>query len=153
MPPTLPLAPAPLGPHTIRLVRESFAAVAPMATQAAAMFYDRVFERAPAAAGLFHGDMARQGERLMAMIGMALAALDDLPALDRVLADLGRRHQGYGVQPAHYAVVGGALLDTLASALGEDFRPEHRAAWASLYGHMQAVMLGATTAAPTALAA
>lgn len=127
-------------PHDIQLIRSSFALVAPVATQAAALFYDRVFEREPAAVAMFQGDMAVQGQRLMAMIAAAVAGLDDLPALERTLAELGRRHVGYGVQPAHYELVGGALLDTLAAALGPAFTPAHRSAWAGFYGHLSRSM-------------
>lgn len=128
-------------------VRESHAWLAPVAEQAAAQFYDRVFERAPGVAKLFRGDMSEQGMRLMAMVGAAVDLLDDLARLDRVLADLGRRHVGYGVQAAHYEVVGGALLDTLAAALGPAFTPEHRLAWAALYGHVSQVMQSAEVVA------
>lgn len=126
----------------IALVRASHAWVAPVAAQAAAQFYDRVFERAPGVAVLFRGDMARQGERLMAMIGAAVALLDDMGALNSVLTDLGRRHLAYGVQAAHYDVVGGALLDTLAAALGPAYTPQHRLAWAALYEHVSRTMQG-----------
>jgi hemoglobin-like flavoprotein len=131
-----------LSPHQVALVRESFSWAEPLAAQAAAQFYDRVFERAPGVAGLFRGHMAQQGARLMAMIGMAVGLLDDMDRLDPLLHDLGRRHEGYGVQAAHYAVVGGALLDTLAAALGPAFTPAHRAAWAALYGHVSHCMQG-----------
>lgn len=129
-----------MSPQNIQLVRQSFALVAPVARQAAAMFYDRVFEREPSAVALFQGDMAQQGERLMAIIAAAVAGLDDLPALERTLAELGRRHVGYGVRPAHYDMVGGALLDTLAAALGPGFTPAHRRAWARLYEHLSRCM-------------
>ncbi len=129
-----------MNPQDIQLVRHSFALVAPVAGEVAAQFYDRVFEREPAAAALFHGSLAQQGQRLMAMISAAVAGLDDLPALERTLAELGRRHVGYGVQPAHYEVVGGALLDTLAATLGASFTPAHRRAWAGLYTRLSRCM-------------
>lgn len=125
----------------IHLVRQSFLQVAPVANQAAALFYDRVFERAPTAVAMFQGDMALQGQRLMAMVAAAVDGLDDLPSLDHTLAALGRRHVGYGVQPGHYALVGSALLDTLAAALGPGFTPAHRQAWAAFYGLVSRAML------------
>ncbi|MEO6277575.1 globin domain-containing protein [Roseateles sp.] len=131
----------------IALVRESHAWVAPVADQAAAQFYDRVFERAPSVATLFRGDMAQQGARLMAMIGAAVGLLDDMDKLNGVLVELGRRHVGYGVQPGHYEVVGGALLDTLAAALGPAFTADHRLAWAALYGHVSRTMQAPSTVA------
>lgn len=136
-----------MNPSDISLIRSSFAQVAPVAAQAAAMFYDRVFEREPAAAAMFSGNMAVQGQRLMAMIAAAVDGLDHLPALERTLVELGRRHVGYGVQPAHYDLVGGALLDTLAAALGPAFTPAHREAWAAFYRHISRTMQEATVMA------
>lgn len=124
----------------IELVRSSFASVEPIATQAAAMFYDRLFERQPSVAQLFRGNMVMQGERMMAMIGGAVALLDQPQTLQRTLVELGQRHVGYGVHTAHYDAVGGALLDTLAAGLGPAFTPAHRAAWAALYQHISMTM-------------
>lgn len=50
-----------------------------------------------------------------------------------VLKDLGRRHVEYRVRPEHYPIVGGALLDTLAVALGPKWTPEVKAAWVAVY--------------------
>lgn len=127
----------------VELVRSSFASVEPIATQAAAMFYDRLFERQPSVAQLFRGNMVMQGERLMAMIGGAVALLEQPELLQRTLGDLGRRHVGYGVRNEHYDAVGGALLDTLAAGLGPAFTPAHRAAWAALYQHISTTMQAA----------
>ena len=45
-------------PDQVKLVQQSFAKVAPMADQAAVMFYDRLFEIAPAVKSLFPADMS-----------------------------------------------------------------------------------------------
>jgi hemoglobin-like flavoprotein len=95
---------------------------------------------------LFKGDMQQQGARLMQMIGAAVGQLDDLPALVPVLQGLAQRHQGYGVQAAHYDTVGAALLETLGQGLGDAFTPPVRAAWAEVYGVMAGVMTQAETA-------
>ena len=50
-----------------------------------------------------------------------------------MLLQLGVRHAGYGVQPAHYDTVGAALLDTLQADLGAAFTPELREAWTAMY--------------------
>lgn len=134
----------------IQLVRSSFALVKPIAQQAAALFYDRLFEREPSVAPLFRSNMAQQGERLMGMIGVAVAMLDQPEALDRSLRELGRRHVGYGVQHHHYDAVGGALLDTLATGLGIAFTAAHRAAWAAMYQHISATMQAAAREVPAA---
>jgi hemoglobin-like flavoprotein len=124
----------------IQTVRSSLALMQPVAQQAAAMFYDRLFEREPNVKALFRGDMVLQGERLMAMIGGAVQLLDQPAVLQGVLHDLGQRHAGYGVQAQHYDAVGGALLDTLAAALGSAFSAQVRGAWASFYADISTAM-------------
>lgn len=61
-------------PEAQRLVRNSFARVAPIAPAAAAMFYDRLFALDPALRPLFKGDMAEQGKKRMDMIGTTVGA-------------------------------------------------------------------------------
>lgn len=127
----------------IQLVRSSFALVEPIAPQAAAMFYDHLFLADPSLRGLFRGNMAEQGERLMGMIGSAVRLLDKPDVLMPVLRSLGARHESYGVIDAHYATVGGALLLTLEQGLGEAFTPETRVAWTAMYGLVSRTMMEA----------
>src|SRR4051812_6746188 len=65
-------------PENQSLVRDSFAKIVPIAPQAAALFYDRLFQLDPSLKPLFTGDMNEQGRKLMAMISMAVANLDKL---------------------------------------------------------------------------
>lgn len=132
-----------MDPKVIELVQGSWRSVEPIAPQAAALFYGKLFEADPALKGLFKGDMAQQGAKLMQMIGAAVRGLDDVPALLPVLQALGARHQGYGVKSQDYEVVGAALLDTLAQGLGEAFTTEVRQAWTSVYQTMAGVMIQA----------
>jgi Globin len=44
----------------IKAIQDSFAKVAPVAPQAAALFYERLFEIAPSVKPLFRGDMEEQ---------------------------------------------------------------------------------------------
>ena len=67
------------------------------------------------------------------MIGSAVANLHQVEVVVGAIQEMGNRHQGYGVEPAHYAVVGQALLDTLAKGLGDDFTPDVREAWTETY--------------------
>ena len=55
--------------------------------------------------------------------------MDDLVA---ALTGLGAKHAPYDVKEEHFPVVGEALLDTLAKALGNDFTPEVKEAWVGL---------------------
>lgn len=127
-------------PEQAQLVKQSFAKVAPIAEQAAGLFYTRLFEIAPEVKPLFKGDIKEQGRKLMATIGLAVSSLDRLPQLVPVVQDLGRRHAGYGVRDEHYDTVGAALLWTLEQGLGPDFTPETKAAWTEVYGILAGVM-------------
>lgn len=121
-------------PEQRRLVQESFKKLAPISEVAAAMFYERLFALDPALRALFRGDMAEQGRKLMAMIAMAVAALDRLETIVPAVRELGRRHAGYGVKAADYDTVGRALIGTLEAGLGADFTPPLREAWTACYG-------------------
>jgi hemoglobin-like flavoprotein len=57
---------------------------------------------------------------------MQVAGLSDVASLIPVLQALGKRHANYGVESAHFAVVGEALIWTLADGLGDKFTPEVR---------------------------
>ncbi|MGJ7497632.1 globin family protein [Variovorax sp. RT4R15] len=135
-------------PNQIELVQSSFAKVAPISEQAAALFYARLFELAPGVRGLFKGDMVEQGRKLMTMLGSVTRQLDKLDALVPVAQRLAERHVAYGAQPAHYAVVGVALIDTLDKGLGADFTPDVRLAWETAYGTLSAVMIAAAAELP-----
>lgn len=137
-------------PNQIELVQSSFAKVLPISEQAAEIFYARLFELAPEVRGLFKGDMAEQGRKLMAMLGGVVRMLDQLDALVPVAQRLAERHVGYGAQTAHYAVVGQALIDTLAKGLGAAFTPDVRLAWQTAYGTLSSVMIAAAARASAA---
>src|SRR5215510_6785157 len=116
------------------LVQDSFATIVPIADDAAALFYRRLFEIDPSLQRMFRGDMAEQRKKLMQMLTAAVKGLDRLEQLVPVVEDLGRRHAAYGVADAHYDTVGEALLWTLEKGLGGAFTAEVKDAWATVYG-------------------
>lgn len=132
-----------MNPREISLVQDSFRAVAPIADQAAALFYARLFELDPALRALFHGDMREQGRKLMAILGVAVGSLEKLDQILPAVRQLGVRHAGYGVHDGHYATVGAALLWTLEKGLGSAFTTEVRAAWTTVYSSLASTMLDA----------
>ncbi|MEE7489081.1 globin family protein [Methylobacterium oryzae] len=134
-------------PEQVRLVQDSFAKVRPIAGTAADLFYDRLFEIAPRVRDLFPGDMTEQKQKLMAMLGLAVANLNRPDTVVPALQDLGRKHAAYGAQDSHYAPVGAALLWTLEQGLGPDFTPEVREAWAETYALVAGVMKQAAAGA------
>ena len=134
-------------PTSQRLVRDSFAKIAPMGTAAAAMFYERLFTLDPSLRALFKSDMAEQGRKLMSLIGTAVANLHQLETIVPAVQDLGRRHAGYGVTRSHYQVVAAALLWTLERGLGAAFTVETRDAWVECYTTLASTMQEAAEAA------
>jgi len=134
-------------PEAQRLVRESFAKIAPNAATVAAMFYDRLFILDPSLRRLFNGNMAEQGQKLMTMIGTAVANLHQLHAILPAVQNLGRRHADYGVEPSHYDTVATALLWTLERGLGDEFTLETREAWVECYTTLASAMQNAARAA------
>jgi hemoglobin-like flavoprotein len=127
----------------IDLVQTSFAVIAPIADDAAALFYRRLFALDPALEQLFRGDMAKQRRMLMQMLSAAVKGLTRLDRLVPAVEDLGRRHAGYGVEDAHYDTVAAALIWTLEKGLGEAFTPEMRDAWTTVYGLLATTMKNA----------
>jgi hemoglobin-like flavoprotein len=130
-------------PQQVALVQASFAKVAPIAEEAAALFYGRLFETAPETRALFTDDMSAQGQKLMAAISTVVTNLDDLGAIVPVAQELAKRHVGYGVRAEHYVPVGAALLWTLEKGLGDDFTADVGAAWAEAYTTVSQVMVAA----------
>lgn len=123
-----------------QLVTESFAKVAPIAEQAAELFYNRLWEIAPETRAMFKStDMKSQGIKLMQTLGIAVKSLYNLENLIPIVQELGKRHISYGVKKEHYHIVGLALLWTLGQGLGDDFTPEVEEAWASVYGVLASV--------------
>jgi nitric oxide dioxygenase len=133
-----------MSPQQIALVQQSFAKVIPIREQAAALFYERLFAIDPSTRPLFRSDVRAQGAKLMAAIATVVKSLDRLDLILDDLRTLARRHDGYGVQEAHYASVGSALLWTLERGLGADFTSELREAWAAAYGVLSDAMIDAT---------
>ena len=122
------------------LVQDTFAIITPIADDAAALFYQRLFKLDPSLERMFRGDMKEQRKKLMQMLTAAVKGLDRLDQLVPVVEDLGRRHAGYGVEDKHYDTVGAALLWTLEKGLGDAFTPETKEAWATVYGILATTM-------------
>jgi len=138
-------------PDQIQLVQTSFSKVAPIADDAAVLFYGRLFEIAPEVRPFFKADLSEQGRKLMTTLGVVVNGLTKLEAVIPAAEALAVKHVGYGVRAEHYAPVGAALLWTLEQGLGEDFCEETKTAWVSAYSTLSAVMIKA--AYPNSLAA
>lgn len=142
-----------MNPNQIDLVQRTFEAVRPIATEAAALFYGRLFELDPTLRPLFRGDLTEQGRKLMTTLAVVVKGLSRLDTILPAVEQLGARHAGYGVEEAHYDTVGAALLWTLRQGLGTAFTPEVEAAWTAAYTTLAGAMIDAARRAAPAAAA
>lgn len=120
-------------PTQIALIQKSFDKVRPIADEAGALFYERLFSIDPPLRNLFKGDMDEQAHKLMVTLAAVVDGLDNLGAIVPDVHALGARHRRYGVKDRDYDTVGQALLWTLEQGLGGDFTPDVRAAWTAAY--------------------
>ena len=104
----------------------------------AVVFYHRLFALDPTLRTLFRNtDMPAQERKLTAM----LDALVHGGVTTDVIAELGRRHAGYGVRPEQYAVVAEALLWSLEHTLGPRWTKATRAVWKDVLTRVAEIML------------
>jgi len=137
-------------PDQIARVQQSFATVAPIADQAAVMFYDRLFELAPAVKPLFPSDMAEQRRKLMATLAIVVNGLSNLETILPAASALATRHVAYGARPEHYPVVGAALLWTLEKGLGDAWTEDVADAWTAAYTLLSGFMINQAYGRPQA---
>ena len=71
------------------LIRSSFRLAARNRREAAARFYEILFEQAPEARALFVNDLEQQGAELMSKLGLIVAELQNIQGLVPVLEDGG----------------------------------------------------------------
>ncbi|HUT47882.1 MAG TPA: globin family protein [Alphaproteobacteria bacterium] len=121
-------------PEQNDLLRETWRTVAPIADDAAKLFYDRLFEIDPGTRPLFaRPSMPEQRAKLVEAIRLAIDGLDELDRIAPTIEALGRRHAGYNAADAHYFSVGAALLWTLEQGLGASWTPDAADAWSTAY--------------------
>lgn len=109
------------------------------------LFYSKLFADTPSLRHLFPKQMGEQYRKLVDMLNTVVARLERLDELSVEVADLARRHVEYGVRPAHYKLVGNALLWTLQQGLGKDWTPEVKDAWVKCYTTLSYTMISAST--------
>lgn len=138
-----------------QMVRESFGALRDVAGPMAVLFYGRLFELEPGLRRMFHGDIGRQGLKLIEMLAAVVEHIDRLEQLNPVLREMGHRHAGYGVETRYYELVEQALLWSIRHALDGELDVEHQQAWRAVIrkvaGAMQEGANGTHGREPTAL--
>lgn len=97
-------------------------------------FYSKLFHDHPELRRMFPKQMNEQYKKLFDMLSSIVVKLDHHDHAQQEIIDLGKRHEGYGIQPKHYAMVGKALLWTLEKGLGNnDWTPDTAEAWQACY--------------------
>jgi len=136
--------PHPLTKRDVGLIQASFGKLSAHPAQLATRFYAHLFRLDPSLRRLFHGGMVEQGKKLMDMLTLVTARLDRLDLLMPTIRELGVRHAGYNVEPAHYATAREALLAAFPDVLGELLDDATRAAWGRAYDWLAETMIAAT---------
>lgn len=128
----------------IRIVKQSWRTLRAIdPTIVGDLFYSKLFMANPSLRNMFPKKMDAQYNKLMDMLSVIIARLDRIDELSNDIAAMARRHVHYGVRPAHYKLVGNALLWTLKQGLGQDWTPNVEKAWAECYSLLSGVMMKA----------
>jgi hemoglobin-like flavoprotein len=130
-----------LTPEEIAIIRSDWRAVEPLGDTVATLFYANLFKSDSTLRKMFRDDLSSQKTKLMMMLRYVVEKLDKPEWLAPTVRRLGVRHVYYGVEAKHYAIVAGALLDTLRTGLGKAFDAKHEAAWVKAYEQLTAWML------------
>ncbi|MGV9822671.1 globin domain-containing protein [Nocardia xishanensis] len=133
--------------RTVALIRTTFKAVAAEdggPERLSRSFYAILFTDYPQVRDFFPAAMDSQRDRLLKAIGYALDRLEEPDKLLPFLAQLGRDHRKYGVQPAHYAAVAASLKTAMRRFAGtEMWTDEVEKAWDEGLAVIGDTMMGA----------
>ncbi len=108
------------------------------------VFYGRLFLQMPALKPMFKITMTEQYLKIVDMLSLIISRLDRIEELEEDIRQLALRHVQYGVRPAHYKIVGDALLWTLQQGLGKDWTDEMADAWTKCYTLLSERMISAS---------
>src|SRR3954447_5863409 len=103
----------------IQAVIETFDALEGRLGEFSRSFYAHLFSAAPETEAMFTVDMSVQRRKLVDQLSLIVHALPRLGDVVDLASELGHRHAGYGVVPAHYDVMAGVLIDALRDTLGD----------------------------------
>jgi hemoglobin-like flavoprotein len=132
-------------PLNVELLESSFFPIKAQETKFTDYFYTQLLTDYPELKPLFaHTDMEKQGKQLFKSLVRVVENLRSPEELSNLLKGLGTRHVKYGVLPNHYPMVGGALLNTLATCLEDAWTPETEQAWTEAYTAITQLMLSGT---------
>jgi len=128
----------------IKLLEDSFSALAPRADELVARFYGELFKRYPAVKPMFAGvNPNEQKKKLLAALKLVIHNLRNPAKLTTVLKELGQRHQNYGALATHYDAVANTLLDIMDDMAGKLWEDDVNEAWEVALKTIKEIMLSA----------
>ncbi|MFQ5660203.1 MAG: methyl-accepting chemotaxis protein [Gammaproteobacteria bacterium] len=128
----------------VELLEQTFAVLKDQGEQLVARFYEELFRRYPGVKRLFnHTDQKQQEKKLLAALQLVVDNLRNPEVLANALADLGKRHQGYGAVQEHYTAVATTLLEVMKEFAGDAWSDAVQAAWSEALNTVATIMLEA----------
>lgn len=103
----------PLDTALVGRLRSTYDAVRSHELRLAGAFYAKLFAAAPHLRRMFPRDLAEQAKKLTAALDAVVQNFENPAANAATLADLGRRHAGYGARPEHYDLVVDLLIESM----------------------------------------
>lgn len=133
----------------IKLLKDSFEEIKPVANQVADHFYESLFKNYPQAKPLFKmSRLDSQKKSLIQSLVTIFENIENQSKLKSYLESLGARHTRYGVKDEHYEWVAESLLGTLKYFFDSTWTPELEDAWMAAIGLISETMkAGARNAA------
>jgi serine phosphatase RsbU (regulator of sigma subunit) len=126
----------------IASVQRSFDLVSQRSDEFAELFYRHLFADWPDVAPLFADvELVSQRKKLFATMTLVVSHLDRVDVVHPVLAELGKRHVGYGVTNGFYEAFEVTFLKTLAESLPSDWNRDLEASWRTALGQISQVMM------------
>lgn len=135
-----------LSPQTIALVKATVPALQQHGEAITRHFYRLLFTQHPEVKAFFNEAHQAQGTQARALAGAVLAYASHIDRLHEIAPALPRiiqKHAALGVQPEHYPVVGGCLLQAVREVLGEAATDEILAAWGEAYQALAELLIEA----------
>jgi hemoglobin-like flavoprotein len=117
----------------VKLVKDSFEKILPISQLTGELFYQQLFTQAPETKRLFKNDIRLQSAKLMQTLEYIVVNLANPDNIIAEVQQLAIRHIAYGVEEAHYTILGRCLLVTLEEALGTYWSDDLHEAWSATY--------------------
>ncbi len=124
-------------------LKDSWEVVAKSGDEVPLYFYSHLFLSHPEVREMFPISMASQRDKLVGALGRIVSNVDRLDEVTAYIEQLGSDHRRFAVTPEHYNAVGASLLATLKQFLGAAWTEELASDWATAYGVIARVMVGA----------